>query len=185
PRIRCSGVAPKQAFQRIGPCVFAIGKVRDRAEALASTRHACAPRKLIAFEIVLFAQNDAVLLGVSHVSHTRLQFNSQERHRQESHACRLGGGHPPPWRRGFYLAARPPGTDPGGFSPGGKCRACEAGAHAARRRCYSSFGRGRCTSARHGKSKPRDRRHRNHSERAAYFESSGPAPIPTPSPTAT
>ena len=37
-RVRCSGVAPKQAFPVSGYVV----KVRDREDALASTRDACA-----------------------------------------------------------------------------------------------------------------------------------------------
>src|SRR4029453_6987846 len=94
------GVAPKQAFQRIAPIVFSqSGKVRDRGEARA-------PRKLIAWEIGRFAQNDAVLRGASHVSHTRLQFTSQKRYRQAGHARRMGECHPRSWRGGFFLFSR-------------------------------------------------------------------------------
>jgi hypothetical protein len=44
-RVRCSGASPKQAFifRRQMPCVERNEKVRDREDALASTRSACAP----------------------------------------------------------------------------------------------------------------------------------------------
>ena len=37
-----------------------------------------------------------------HVSHTRLQFTSQKRYRQASHACRMGERHPRSRRRDFH-----------------------------------------------------------------------------------
>jgi hypothetical protein len=66
------GVAPKQAFSNASwRLVFSQPKkVRDRENALASTRDVRAPHNVIACEIFRFAQNETLLFGIACTART-------------------------------------------------------------------------------------------------------------------